>query len=132
VRVARVEYEGTTRTAIVGSDATSVRLLELGITTIDALRSEHPTAPPAAEPIPLDQVRLRAPVDPRTIRDFSVFEQHMEGARKNFDPDATVPEVFYATPFCYFSNPHAITGPGDEIAIPPGVTTSTSSSRWPR
>jgi 2-keto-4-pentenoate hydratase/2-oxohepta-3-ene-1,7-dioic acid hydratase in catechol pathway len=65
-------------------------------------------------------VRLLPPVQPPTIRDFSVFEQHIEGVVKNMSPDATVPDVWYESPFCYFSNPHAVTGPGDEIPVPPG------------
>ncbi len=28
--------------------------------------------------------------------------------------------MWYESPFCYFTNPHALTGPGDEIAVPPG------------
>jgi 2-keto-4-pentenoate hydratase/2-oxohepta-3-ene-1,7-dioic acid hydratase in catechol pathway len=69
---------------------------------------------------PLGEARLLAPVVPPTIRDFSVFEQHIEGVRRVADPGAQVPEVFYESPFCYFSNPHALTGPDDEIAMPPG------------
>jgi 2-keto-4-pentenoate hydratase/2-oxohepta-3-ene-1,7-dioic acid hydratase in catechol pathway len=65
-------------------------------------------------------VRLLAPIDPPSIRDFSVFEQHIEGIVKGFGPDAKVPETWYRSPFCYFSNPGAVTGPGDEIPIPPG------------
>ncbi len=57
-----------------------------------------------------------------TIRDFSVFEQHIEGAIKTGgDPDAPVPAVWYEMPFCYFSNPHAISGPDEEIRMAPGT-----------
>jgi 2-keto-4-pentenoate hydratase/2-oxohepta-3-ene-1,7-dioic acid hydratase in catechol pathway len=49
-----------------------------------------------------------------------VFEQHIEGVIKDANPQATVPPVWYESPFCYFSNPHALTGPGDEIPVPPG------------
>src|ERR1700758_2420977 len=115
MRVARVAHAGQERAAIVEDDA--VRLFPPGVTPIQALTEP---ATPTTHEVPLAEVRLLAPVAPPTIRDFSVFEQHMEGARKNFDPDATVPEVFYASPFCYFSNPHAVTGPGDEIPVPPG------------
>lgn len=63
-----------------------------------------------------------APLRPASIRDFMTFEQHVEGAIKATRPDAAVPEQWYELPFCYFTNPHAITGPGDEIAVPPGCT----------
>ncbi|HET6867397.1 MAG TPA: fumarylacetoacetate hydrolase family protein [Solirubrobacteraceae bacterium] len=116
--MARVEYQGQIRTALINPDATSVGLLPSGTTPIDALTTQHN----ATEELPIADVRLKAPIEPPTIRDFSVFEQHMEGVRKNFDPSATVPDVFYASPFCYFSNPHALTGPNDEIPIPPGCT----------
>ena len=116
MRVGRVEHQGEIRTGIVSADATKVRLLEPNVTPIEALT----TGQRGTEELPLADVRLRAPLDPPTMRDFSVFEQHMEGVRKNFDPNATVPEVWYASPFCYFTNPHAVTGPDDEIPVPPG------------
>ena len=31
-----------------------------------------------------------------------------------------VPAIWYESPFCYFSNPHAVNGPGNEIPVPPG------------
>jgi 2-keto-4-pentenoate hydratase/2-oxohepta-3-ene-1,7-dioic acid hydratase in catechol pathway len=70
--------------------------------------------------VPLVQASLLAPVKPPAIRDFSVFEQHIEGVIKDANPDATVPPVWYESPFCYFTNPHAVTGPGEEIHVPPG------------
>jgi 2-keto-4-pentenoate hydratase/2-oxohepta-3-ene-1,7-dioic acid hydratase in catechol pathway len=70
--------------------------------------------------LPLSETRLLAPVQPPTMRDFSVFEQHIEGVIRDANADATVPLVWYESPFCYFTNPHAVTGPGDEIPVPPG------------
>ncbi|HJS97345.1 MAG TPA: fumarylacetoacetate hydrolase family protein [Solirubrobacteraceae bacterium] len=116
--MARVEHRGQIRTAVVSPDGESVRLFAPNTTPIEALTSGQD----ATEDIPLADVTLKAPVEPPTIRDFSVFEQHMEGVRKNLDPNATVPEVWIASPFCYFSNPHALTGPNDEIPVPPGCT----------
>ena len=71
-----------------------------------------------AEVLPLDTVRLRAPVPhPPTVRDFYAFEQHVRTARQRrgleMDPD------WYELPVFYFSNPYAITGPDDDVAIPP-------------
>ena len=65
----------------------------------------------------LSDVRLLAPIEPPSIRDFSVFEAHIEGIVMG--EGRNVPDRWYEGPFCYFSNPHAITGPGDEIEIPP-------------
>jgi len=67
----------------------------------------------------LDDVVLRAPVPlPPTVRDFYAFEQHVKTARKRrgleMDPD------WYELPVFYFSNPYAIGGGGEDIAVPPG------------
>jgi 2-keto-4-pentenoate hydratase/2-oxohepta-3-ene-1,7-dioic acid hydratase in catechol pathway len=121
MRIARVQVDGGERAAIVSPDAATVRLLASDVTVLDVL--QRPTDDrwdASAEERPIEDVRLLAPIDPPTVRDFSVFEQHIEGVIKNASPDATVPERWYEAPFCYFSNPHAVTGPGDEIAIPPG------------
>jgi 2-keto-4-pentenoate hydratase/2-oxohepta-3-ene-1,7-dioic acid hydratase in catechol pathway len=57
-------------------------------------------------------------VDPPSIRDFSVFEQHVEGIM--LGQGSSVPESWYESPFCYFSNPGAVSGPGEDIPVPPG------------
>jgi 2-keto-4-pentenoate hydratase/2-oxohepta-3-ene-1,7-dioic acid hydratase in catechol pathway len=71
------------------------------------------------EVLALDEVRLRPPIArPPSVRDFYAFEQHVKTARGrrglDMDPD------WYELPVFYFSNPAAIVGPGDEVAIPPG------------
>jgi 2-keto-4-pentenoate hydratase/2-oxohepta-3-ene-1,7-dioic acid hydratase in catechol pathway len=67
----------------------------------------------------LDAVHLHAPIPrPPTVRDFYAFEQHVRVARQRrgleMDPD------WYQLPVFYFSNPYAICGPDDAVAIPPG------------
>lgn len=64
-------------------------------------------------------VRLRPPVPaPPSVRDFYAFEQHVRTARRKrgleMDPD------WYRLPVFYFSNPRALTGDGDPVAVPPG------------
>ncbi len=64
-------------------------------------------------------VRLRPPVPvPPSVRDFYAFEQHVRTARRRrgleMDPD------WYRLPVFYFSNPRALTGDGDPVAVPPG------------
>ena len=73
----------------------------------------------AADVVPLSNVRLRAPIpDPPTVRDFYSFEQHAQRTRRpgapKLDPD------WYELPVFYFSNPYAVNGPGDDIAVPAG------------
>jgi 2-keto-4-pentenoate hydratase/2-oxohepta-3-ene-1,7-dioic acid hydratase in catechol pathway len=72
-----------------------------------------------AEVLGLDDVTLRAPVPlPPTVRDFYAFEQHVKTARKRrgleMDPD------WYEIPVFYFSNPYAVGGDGEDVAMPPG------------
>ena len=60
---------------------------------------------------------------PPSIRDFSVFEQHGEGATKFIaGPEASVSPAWYERPAFYFSNPHVVNGPGDPVAAPTDST----------
>jgi fumarylacetoacetate (FAA) hydrolase len=69
---------------------------------------------------PLAEVELRAPVlHPPSVRDFYAFEQHVRTARERRGLD--VPAEWYEIPVFYFSNPHAIFGPEDEIPYPEGT-----------
>jgi 2-keto-4-pentenoate hydratase/2-oxohepta-3-ene-1,7-dioic acid hydratase in catechol pathway len=122
MRIGRVHHGGSARTAVIDGD--SVRVLAPDIDSIDLLCADAGDRDRLAErveaEVPLGQAALLAPVKPPTMRDFSVFEQHLEGVIKDANPEATVPPVWYESPFCYFTNPHALTGPGDEISVPPG------------
>src|SRR6202022_3058565 len=71
------------------------------------------------EVIPYDDAKLLAPIPvPPSIRDFLAFEQHVktirEGQGVGMSPD------WYELPVFYFSNPAAVYGARDEIAISPG------------
>lgn len=122
MRIARLEHRGQIHTGVV--EGGTVRVLPYDIGVPDVLTADpqerEQLAHRAETALPLADVALLAPVAPPTIRDFSVFEQHIEGMVRTHRDDATVPEVWYASPFCYFSNTHAVSGPDDEIAIPPG------------
>jgi len=68
----------------------------------------------------ISSVRLCAPVPtPPSVRDFYAFEQHVRTARQRrgleMDPD------WYELPVFYFTNPAAIVGPFDDVAVPPGT-----------
>ncbi|GAA4943912.1 2-keto-4-pentenoate hydratase/2-oxohepta-3-ene-1,7-dioic acid hydratase in catechol pathway [Nonomuraea thailandensis] len=100
-----------------------VYALPPGVRLVDLL-GDLPAAGEAAlrdpaEVVPLDAVRLRAPIpDPPTVRDFMTFEQHVEGVAKLMG--AGVPEQWYAAPAFYFTNPYAVRGPYDDVPVPPG------------
>jgi fumarylacetoacetate (FAA) hydrolase len=67
----------------------------------------------------LSDARLKAPLaNPPSVRDFYAFEQHVKTARANRGLPM-VPE-WYEIPAFYFSNPAAIYGPDDIVAIPQG------------
>jgi 2-keto-4-pentenoate hydratase/2-oxohepta-3-ene-1,7-dioic acid hydratase in catechol pathway len=121
MRIARIEHDSGQRTAVITADE-QVRRLPADIGVLDLLTANSADrdalAQRAEAELPLDQVRLLAPIEPPSIRDFSVFEAHIEGIL--LGQGRQMPGRWYREPFCYFSNPHAITGPGDPIAVPPG------------
>src|SRR6266511_857154 len=105
----------------------TIQGLEPGLRLIDLLgddgtrllaAGERATTDPAAT-FAVSEVTLLAPVPrPPSVRDFYAFEQHVKTARARrgleMDPD------WYELPVFYFSNPVAVAGPFDDVAIPPG------------
>ena len=67
---------------------------------------------------PLGSVRLLAPLRPASVRDFVTFEEHVEGVRRSVDGSSGVPDAWYDGPAFYFTNPHAILGPDQEVVFP--------------
>lgn len=71
----------------------------------------------SAAVLPLDRAILEAPIPrPSSLRDGYAFRQHVEAARRNRGLPM-IPE-FDEIPIFYFSNHHAITGPGDVHVLP--------------
>jgi len=74
---------------------------------------------PAEEPWAASDLVFGPPIfDPRSLRDFYAFEQHvgtMWGRR-----DMEIPEAWYRLPIFYFSNTSEIRGPGDPVWRPRG------------
>jgi 2-keto-4-pentenoate hydratase/2-oxohepta-3-ene-1,7-dioic acid hydratase in catechol pathway len=100
--------------------AAGMRLLDLLGNDAERLAraGEEATTNPS-EVFDLSAVKLLAPVPcPPSVRDFYAFEQHVKTARArrglDMDPD------WYELPVFYFSNPAAIIGPFDDVAVPPG------------
>jgi 2-keto-4-pentenoate hydratase/2-oxohepta-3-ene-1,7-dioic acid hydratase in catechol pathway len=120
-----VAGDGGERVGLVVGEA--VHALEAGVRLLDLLGDDGERLAQAGERaardprdvVTLADVRLRSPIPtPPTVRDFYAFEQHVRTARAKrgleMDPD------WYELPVFYFSNPYAVNGPGDEVAIPPG------------
>jgi 2-keto-4-pentenoate hydratase/2-oxohepta-3-ene-1,7-dioic acid hydratase in catechol pathway len=61
---------------------------------------------------------LLLPYRPPAVRDFVTFESHVEGVRRSVDNASGVPEAWYDAPTFYFTNPHALYGPGAAIPRP--------------
>ena len=123
MKIARIQHQSVPTTAVIGDN--SVRPLP-GVEVLELLQADaderERVADRASEELPLTDVQLLAPIEPASIRDFSVFEQHVEGTSKALDPDATVPEAWYERPVFYFTSHAALTGPDVDIAAPPGST----------
>ncbi|KQW47242.1 hydroxylase [Nocardioides sp. Root1257] len=65
-----------------------------------------------------DEADLLLPYKPASVRDFVTFESHVEGVRRSVDNASGVPEAWYDAPTFYFTNPHALYGPGSAIPRP--------------
>ncbi|MGW0333161.1 fumarylacetoacetate hydrolase family protein [Streptomyces sp. NPDC003011] len=124
MRFATFVYEGVHRCGLVEED--SVRPFPVGTDLLHLLRAGLPAGPhqagpqQAGPPVPLSAVRLLPPLQPPSVRDFVTFEEHVEGVRRSVEGTGGVPEQWYAAPTFYFTNPHAVYGPGDGIPVPPG------------
>ncbi|MBF6620342.1 MAG: fumarylacetoacetate hydrolase family protein [Patulibacter sp.] len=59
-----------------------------------------------------EQVRLQAPLRPRTIREFSVYEEHVAWSGQ------APAELWYAMPLYWKGNPNATFGPDDVVPFP--------------
>lgn len=105
----------------------AIHALQYGVTLLDLLdspdglsaaRDRALSAP--SEVIGLHGATLRAPLQPRSIRDHVGFLQHIRNcsARGGLAVDSGYSRV----PTFYFSNIAAVIGPHDDVAISPGST----------
>ena len=125
MRIARYDSDGAERLGIVSDDG--LQPLPEGTNLLDLLAAEPEERDRIAReaegrdaPVPLTEARLLAPLRPSTLRDFVVFEEHVEGVAKSVSGGAGVPETWYEIPTFYFGNPYSVVGPYDPVAVPPG------------
>jgi 2-keto-4-pentenoate hydratase/2-oxohepta-3-ene-1,7-dioic acid hydratase in catechol pathway len=118
MRVGRVDLNGIPHAALFDSEGETVRVFSPEADVIDLLTSQDESSLSVIAESPVSEVHVLAPLMPPSIRDFSVFEQHIEGIM--LGAGTPIPDAWYESPFCYFSNPGAVTGPGDDIELPPG------------
>jgi 2-keto-4-pentenoate hydratase/2-oxohepta-3-ene-1,7-dioic acid hydratase in catechol pathway len=121
MRIAAFDDDGQRRPAVVVDD--HIYPLPDGV-DLFALLAEKPhtewVMATCGAPLPLEQIRLLAPVRPPTVRDFLTFEQHVDAMRRGLDRNPGVPAQWYAAPTFYFGNPYSILGPADDVPVPPG------------
>ncbi|MFC4504365.1 MULTISPECIES: fumarylacetoacetate hydrolase family protein [Streptomyces] len=125
MRFATYEYEGAERAGVVRDGV--VHPLPEGITVLTLIEQAvlHAAGAEALETpseLTVDQVQLRPPLSPPSIRDFVGFEAHIEGVSKSLDGLEHVPEEWYRAPNFYFTNPHAGHGAQDDVAVPAGCS----------
>lgn len=113
---------GDDRVGLVDGDV--VHGLEPGTTLLDVLDAdglqaagERAAASPS-ETVDLAGLTLRAPLQPRSIRDCTGFLQHLRNCQGA--ADIPVDERHDRFPAFYFSNPAAVVGPHDDVPISPG------------
>lgn len=70
--------------------------------------------------MPVEEVRLLPPLEPPTVRDFVAFEEHVEGVVASVGDGSGVAPEWYEAPTFYFTNPCALVGAHDDVAVPPG------------
>jgi 2-keto-4-pentenoate hydratase/2-oxohepta-3-ene-1,7-dioic acid hydratase in catechol pathway len=72
----------------------------------------------ATDGLTLDEVVLLPPVLPVAMRDFLTFEAHVDGMERGHGNPGP-PAEWYESPVFLFMAPHAVTGPLDDVAMPP-------------
>ncbi|MGY1773557.1 fumarylacetoacetate hydrolase family protein [Blastococcus sp. SYSU D00813] len=124
MRFATWEAGGVVSAGVV-SDA-GLHALPARTTVLDLVRAGLPAALEAGAAaldgpaVPVSEVRLLPPLEAPTVRDFVAFEEHVEGVRKAIDGVAGVVPEWYQAPTFYFTNPYALIGAHDDVAVPPG------------
>jgi 2-keto-4-pentenoate hydratase/2-oxohepta-3-ene-1,7-dioic acid hydratase in catechol pathway len=117
MKIATFTYDGRDRTGVVADGR--LRPFPEGV-DVRTLIESGVDAAPAGDGLPLAEVRLRAPLRPTTLRDFVAFEEHVEGVRRSIDGASGVVDAWYDAPTFYFTNPHTIIGPDDDVPFPAG------------
>ena len=122
MKLASLRHDGATSGVVVDGDA-AFRLPDgLSVGDLVALGRERALAigarALACPGTPLDVGLLELPYRPASVRDFVTFESHVEGVRRSVDNAVGIPDAWYDNPTFYFTNPHALYGPGEPVPKP--------------
>jgi len=124
VKFAAAEIDGAVTGVVV--DGNRAFPLPDGLTVDDVVRRGLPSALDLGRRaldgagVALPDLVLRVPLRPSSVRDFVTFPEHVEGVRRSVDGAEGIPDAWYDAPTFYFTNPHAIVGPGDPVPRPWG------------
>jgi 2-keto-4-pentenoate hydratase/2-oxohepta-3-ene-1,7-dioic acid hydratase in catechol pathway len=124
MRFATWDIGGTVWSGVV-TDA-GLHAFPSGMAMLDLVRCGLPAALEAGQdavrqdPATLASARLLPPLQPPSVRDFVAFEEHVEGVVASVAGGSGVPPEWYEAPTFYFTNPYAIVGPYDDVAVPSG------------
>lgn len=122
MRIARWNDAGVTGEGFIIKD--SVVPFPDGSTVADVLSAGLTRAAELRERVdlraftPLSEVSLLSPLTPATVRDFAVFEEHVEGMSADEHGAPQVGAAWYESPTFYFTNPHQVFGTGYHIRPP--------------
>ena len=121
MKITRWEHAGTTGEGFVIDDR--VVPFPDGRTVADVLQggleyAHELFARVSGEGVSLADVSLLAPLVPSSVRDFAAYEEHVEGMSADSEGRSNVSAAWYEAPRFYFSNPHALFGPGATIRPP--------------
>lgn len=123
MKIARINHSGVPQVAIVDGDSVQPLAPDVDVTELlvaDVAEREQIVATAAdGDRLDLAGTQLLSPVEPKTLRDFLTFEEHLEGSMKLLGGTAP-PPAWYEQPVFYFSNTNAVVGPDDPVAVPPG------------
>ena len=103
-------------------DEEVIRLLDAGPTLLDVIAAGEEGLADAArqartgEVVAVGEASYGPLLEPPSVRDFLTYEAHLA------ELAGSVPDEWYEKPLFYFSNPASITGPYDDVRMPPLVT----------
>ena len=126
MRFATWERDGVVSAGVVSADD-QLHPVSDDMSVLDLVRAGLPAALEigavalSSPGIQLTSARLLPPLAAPTVRDFVAFEQHVEGTARAVGVEAGVVPEWYEAPAFYFTNPYALVGAHDDVAVPPGA-----------
>ncbi len=123
MRLATIDIDGRATGVILAGERAYP--LPAGVSVLDALamtptqRIDLGTETVRGPGRALAEHRLLAPIQPRAMRDFVAFEEHVVGVSRSIDGTDAVADAWYDAPAFVFMNPHSLIGAHDDLPMPP-------------